>query len=582
MGIDKSNVRKVIHHDLTLTLEGYYQEAGRAGRDGMPAECYLLYDPEDIKLMNFFIKTNYPTNREIQSVYDALYNIHGVDFGYKTNNPIVHSNISIANMSGIPFTIVENVISLFERHNIVRQNSLHSRATVQFTETQERIREYYSNTNDDNRTVLEALLRSLSSEALSKPEEIDLHELMNKHDVGDELLKRSLNALQISGVIRYREAGLAGGMMLPLERMPINKLPLDLKALEERRNHAFKKMETMVQYAESLSCKRNFILEYFQGQKQPDLCGRCSSCTSQTKAGSLINHEKEKFIIMQILYGIGELDGRFGKAVITDFLKGNKTSKITSFQLENAHYFGACKDITVEEIKRNIETAYMKRFIDIDSGQYPVLSISENGIKEIGRKPTPYLPEKKKITKEIAKELSDKLKSLRNDIARKEGIVPRGILSDVAIRKISEQVPSGIEELTKIVGISIYFVENYGKMFLTEIKEFFDKKADENSPNVSQEAIISINLARQGMPISEIAKELRSTEGKIAFNLQEMIIAGEKLDYRVFIDDSKFEEVKKIAQNSSNISLKDVKSNLSFNIGFAELRVLFAIAQSEL
>jgi hypothetical protein len=61
-----------------------------------------------------------------------------------------------------------------------------------------------------------------------------------------------------------------------------------------------------------------------------------------------------------------------------------------------------------------------------------------------------------------------------------------------------------------------------------------------------------------------------------------MIIAGEKLDYRVFIDDSKFEEVKKIAQNSSNISLKDVKSNLSFNIGFAELRVLFAIAQSEL
>lgn len=582
MGIDKANVRKVIHHDLTLTLEGYYQEAGRAGRDGESSDCILLYDPEDIKLMNFFVKTNYPTKREIQSVYDALYNIHGVDFGYKTNNPIVHSLASIANTANIPYTIVSNVINLFERNNIIRKNSVHSRATVQFTETQERIREYYSNTNDDNRIVLESLLRSLSSEALKKPEEIDLHELMSKHEIDDELLKRSLNALQISGVIRYREAGLAGGMMLTLERMPIDKLPLDLKALDDRRIHAFKKMETMVKYAETLNCKRNFILEYFQNEKQPDVCGRCSSCSSSASGRVMINNEKEKFIIKQVLYGIAELDGRFGKAIITDFLKGNRTNKISSFQLEKANYFAACKDIPVEEIKRNIETAYMKRLIDIDSGQYPVLSISENGIKEIGRKPTPYLPQKKRITKEISKELGSKLKSLRNDIARKEGIVPRGVLSDVAIRKISELVPGSIEELSKINGVSLFFIDNYGKVFLTEIRDFFDKKADASSPNISQEAIVTLNMAKQGMSVSDIAKELRSTEGKIAYNLQEMIFAGEKLDYRNFVDDKKFEELKEKCKKTGEISLKEIKTSLSYDIGFAELRVIYAIAQSEL
>ncbi len=582
MGIDKANVRKVIHHDLTLTLEGYYQEAGRAGRDGNNSECYLLYDPEDIKLMNFFVKTNYPTKREIQSVYDALYNIHGVDFGYKTNSPIVHSIAAIANTANIPYTIVSNVINLFERNNIIRKNSVHSRATVQFTETQERIREYYSNTNDDNRAVLESLLRSLSSEALKKPEEIDLHELMNKHDIDDELLKRSLNALQISGVIRYREAGLAGGMMLTLERMPIDKLPLDLKGLDDRRIHAFKKMETMVKYAETLSCKRNFILDYFQSEKQTDDCGRCSSCLSSATGRVLINTEKEKFVLKQILYGIAELDGRFGKAIITDFLKGNKTNKISSFQLDKANYFAACKDIPVEEIKRSIETAYMKRLVDIDSGQYPVLSISENGIKEIGRKPAPYLPEKKRITKEIAKELAAKLKSLRNDIARKEGIVPRGVLSDVAIRKISELVPGSIEELSKINGVSLFFVDNYGKVFITEIRDFFDKKAESGAPNISQEAIVSLNMARQGTSLSEIAKELRSTEGKIAYNIQEMIFAGEKLDYRLFIDEQKFEEVKQTCKKSVALSLKELKATLTFDIGFAELRIIYALAQSDL
>ncbi len=581
MGIDKANVRKVIHHDLTLTLEGYYQEAGRAGRDGNDSECYLLYDPEDIKLMNFFVKTNYPTKKEIQSVYDALYNIHGVDFGYKSTNPILHSIAAIANTSNIPHTIVSNVINLFERHNIIRKNSVHSRATMQFTETQDRIREYYSNTNDDNRIVLEALLRSLSSDALKKPEEVDLHELMNKHDIDDELLKRSLNALQISGVIRYREAGLAGGMMLTLERMPIDKLPLDLKALDDRRIHAFNKMETMVKYAETLNCKRNYILEYFQNEKQADICGRCSSCMSSGNSKVKINSEKEKFTVRQILYGIAELDGRFGKAMITDFLKGNRTNKISSFQLEKANYFGACKDIPVEEIKRNIETAYMKRLIDIDSGQYPVLYINENGIKEIGRKPAPYLPQQKRITKEISLELGSKLKSLRNDIARKEGIVPRGILSDVAIRKMSELVPSSLEELSKINGVSLFFVDNYGKIFLTEIRDFFDKKADSNSPNISQESIVTLNMARQGISIAEIAKELRSTEGKIAYNLQEMILAGEKLNYRHFVEDSKFEELKKLCNQKGEISLKEIKTSLSYDIGFAELRVIYAIAQSE-
>ncbi len=84
MGIDKANVRAVVHHSMPGTLEAYYQEAGRAGRDGLPSEAILLHAFQDRFTHEYFIKGSYPERELVTRVYATLRKLadrHGDDLG---------------------------------------------------------------------------------------------------------------------------------------------------------------------------------------------------------------------------------------------------------------------------------------------------------------------------------------------------------------------------------------------------------------------------------------------------------------------------------------------------------------------
>ncbi|MCA1686296.1 MAG: RecQ family zinc-binding domain-containing protein, partial [Planctomycetia bacterium] len=114
MGIDKPDIRFVIHHHLPETLEDYYQEAGRAGRDGKPARCTLLYDPTDRRLHSFFQAGKYPSREDLVNVHHALKRLtEGPEPG-PVALPVLQA------IAPVGKTRVKQVLHIFKDRGIVR------------------------------------------------------------------------------------------------------------------------------------------------------------------------------------------------------------------------------------------------------------------------------------------------------------------------------------------------------------------------------------------------------------------------------------------------------------------------------
>ncbi len=114
MGIDKPDIRFVIHHQMPETLEDYYQEAGRAGRDGLPASCTLLYDPSDRRLHSFFQAGKYPTGEDLVNVHHALKRLTETD----ASSPVALADLHA--IAPVGKTRVKQVIRALSDRGVVK------------------------------------------------------------------------------------------------------------------------------------------------------------------------------------------------------------------------------------------------------------------------------------------------------------------------------------------------------------------------------------------------------------------------------------------------------------------------------
>lgn len=277
MGIDKPDVRFVVHTDLPSSLESYYQEAGRAGRDGEEAHAVLLYRPPDADTQASLIEASHPTASEVREVYDAVCSVGQIPIGSEPDGPLVVNLEAVLKTTGFSRTKVQTAADLIDRQGAwsVLPRRRHF-GLLQFTRSVREVREFADGL--DNRALrafVWTLLRSVHADAFRTWWPLDLRALARRMDLSQTRLRRGLQYLQERSLVRWQPPGAALRVELAFPRAA--KLPVDDRAVQKARERAETRLEYMLRYARSVTCRRHALLSYF-GEKASERCGACDVC----------------------------------------------------------------------------------------------------------------------------------------------------------------------------------------------------------------------------------------------------------------------------------------------------------------
>ena len=271
MGIDKPNVRLVTHYAMPGTLEAYYQEAGRAGRDGELADCYLLHAFQDRFTHEFFIKGSYPEREVVEKVYRVLRRAASssgsVELSAEDIAGSIRDKVNVREVEG-----ALRILSSAGAYRRLKENN--SRAVVRLLATPERIKRELGASADSMELGLLRALWRVAGAALEEGATLDLAGLPPGFG-GVNGVGALLDALQSRQFLSWKRQG--GGSSLEPKR-ELDAFAIDWPTLDRRRRAELAKLDAMQQYAYLRTCRRGFVLRYFGDPAARSQCGGCDNC----------------------------------------------------------------------------------------------------------------------------------------------------------------------------------------------------------------------------------------------------------------------------------------------------------------
>ena len=316
MGIDKSDVRLVIHLDLPENIESYYQEAGRAGRDGQRAFAVILFQDADVSNLQAKVEQAQPELAYLKNLYQNLANYYQLAVGSAEGESFDFDIQDFCERFHVHTVEVFNGLKKLEEEGLLQfSESFYSPSTVHFTLDHTKLYEIQvAHARFD--PLIKMMLRLYGGEIFSGFVKIDESVLakglkLQRQEVIDML--RHLHDLR---VLIYTPVRDKPQVTFVLPRQDADHLPLDRKRLEERRRIVFEKMQSMISFAENtVRCRMQVIQDYF-GESTEATCGLCDVCIARRKKDNLVLYEKLREEVLHVMkknsFSVEQLEKEIG------------------------------------------------------------------------------------------------------------------------------------------------------------------------------------------------------------------------------------------------------------------------------
>ncbi|SEK40097.1 ATP-dependent DNA helicase RecQ [Stigmatella aurantiaca] len=262
MGIDKPDIRFVAHANIPRAVEAYYQEIGRAGRDGQPATAVLMFNHADVYTQERLIEGNHPSDVVLADIWNVLRNVPEFDKGVGV----------LAGMVGTSEFEVSAALRIFERAGKVERGSRgEGEYGLTLTDKAATAQPHAA----ESQQLLQSLLASFPA---GRSVTTELMVLSRRTGLSLEQVRHALGLLEKAGAVKVRRP-FSGRTIRALEQVPFLELGVDLSRMREQERLSLLLLKRMTDYAYTKRCRRAFILGYFGQTDLETSCGNCDVCT---------------------------------------------------------------------------------------------------------------------------------------------------------------------------------------------------------------------------------------------------------------------------------------------------------------
>jgi ATP-dependent DNA helicase RecQ len=482
MGVDKDNVRTIVHYDLPGTVEAYYQEIGRAGRDGKDSRVVLLFRESDRKMQEFLIQMSHPPATQVKAVWKAL-SAFPTNPVWATVERIAEDASKFGN-EDITDRTVSSCLSVLRREGRIRR--LHS---DQRTGTIALRRDRPGKAPDGNRGKIWSWIQhELAQEGGGTSLSVRPDQMAEDLGLNREQLAASLRGLEERRYLEWVPPEKGGGVELIQAEAP---LELDEEKLKERRAAEYAKLDKMVAYAFS-ACRRRYLVEYF-GQKPPwERCGTCDACREGRgiSQGPAALAPDEELVVRKLLATVARMKTPHSPSMIARVATGSREKAVMGFGFDKLSTWGILANWSMKELEAILTAlaeagcltvGYETRPIEGTERTYKVLSLSPLGglvmrqqaegfVMRFPRSAQSARPRPVANIRGVNNDLLDELKAVRARLARAADVPAYVIAPNRTLEELAKERPTSTHQLASVHGMGPERSRRYGVPFLEAIR----------------------------------------------------------------------------------------------------------------